>query len=63
MFKPMAPGLQIFDAIAGFDRIFRLAYYRAIIEFRGDQVNTDTVLRRAIFERTLMGIQASIGRQ
>ena len=58
----MPPGLQLFDAIIRFDRIFCLAYYRAVIEFRGDQVNADAVLRRAIVERPLMGIQTRVGR-
>ena len=63
MFEPMAPGLHVFDPIPGFDGIFCLAYYRAIIELGGDQVNTDTVLRHAIVERSLMGIQALVGGQ
>lgn len=62
MLKSMAFRLQVFDTIAGFDRIPGLAYYWSVVEFCGNQMNTDAMMRSLVVEYTLVSVQAFISR-
>ncbi len=57
VFESVALCLQIAHAVTGFDRVAALQQDRAIVEFGGHQVNTDTVLGFGVVEGALVGIE------